>query len=393
MFTPKKIYLDYASTTPVDRRVLKLMYRIEKKYFHNPSSIYSAGMEAKKVLAEARKKVADLVHARPQEIIFTGSGTEADNLALFGTVRASQLKNRHVIISAFEHPAILEAASILESEGVLVTKIMPDSEGLINPKDIQSALTPDTVVVSIMYANNEIGTVQPLKEISKVIRDYRHSQNRVQHCDYPYFHTDASQAPCYLDINREKIGADLMTLDGSKIYGPKGIGALYIKEGVAIVPFVVGGGQEKGLRSGTENISRIVGFAEALEIAVSIREKEYVRMVPLQIYFFDQLVKYFGTTMRINGSREQRLVNNINICFPHTDAEFTVIQLDRAGISASAASACVSLKDISGSYVIETLGEQGKGCSESSVRFTLGRATMTRDIDKTIKILQKIIKK
>lgn len=398
LFRPKnkeidKIYLDHASTTPVDAEVLEYMYSIEKKHFANPSSIYVAGLESKRVLTDARKKVVDIIHARPQEIVFTASGTEADNMALFGIVRASQIKKPHIVVSAFEHPAILEAANVLEGEGVFVTKIMPNEEGVIDPKDIEHALTPDTVLVSIMHVNNEIGTIQPLKEIGKVIRDYRHKMQRVQHCDYPYFHSDASQSPCYLDINREKLGVDLMTLDGSKIYGPKGVGALYIKEGVNIAPYIVGGGQEGGKRAGTENVARIAGFALALEKVVHGMEKESERLKDLQKYFFDALVKEFGNEMSINGSREIRIANNINICFPHKDAEFMVIQLDQAGIVCSAASACNNLKDISGSYVIETLGNAGRNCAESSLRFTMGKTTTKAHIDKTIQVLQKVVKK
>lgn len=387
-----RIYLDHASTTPLDPVVLLHMYDLEKKYFENPSSIYTEGMEAKRILEQSRKHVADIIHARPQEIVFTGSGTEADNLAVLGLVRASKIKKPHIIISAFEHPAILEAADLLEKEGTFVTKIFPNEAGLVNPKDIKNALTPDTALVSVMYANNEIGTIQPLKEIVKVLREYRHAQNRVQHCDYPYFHTDASQAPCYLDINRDKIGVDLMTLDGSKIYGPKGVGALYIKEGINIAPAIVGGGQEHGLRSGTENVARISGFARALGKAVVMREEESARLKKLQDYFFETALKNFGNKVAINGSRIMRLPNNINICFKHVDAEFAVIQLDQAGIACSAASACSNLRGNTGSYVIASLGEAGKDCDQSSLRFTMGRGTVKKDIDRTIKVLEKIIK-
>lgn len=393
LFKQKRIFLDYASTTPISLSVKRAMLSVEKK-FENPSSLYTEGLEARRIMREARKKVADTIHVRPQEIVFTGSGTEADNLALVGIVRAwAGPRKPHVIVTDIEHPAILEVCAVLETEGVFVTRIKVKENGIVDPKDIRSALTEDTVLVSVMYANNEIGTIQPLKEIAKVIREYRHRMGRNQHLDYPYFHTDASQAPLYLDINREHIGVDLMTLDGSKIYGPKSIGVLYMKEGVRLMPIMYGGGQEQGLRPGTENISLITGFAEALSLAVKNREKESARLSTLQAYFFDQLVNHFGDKIRINGDRTLRIPNNINICVQGLDAEFAVIRLDEADIACSSASACATLKDGAGSYVIGALGEDGRSCIESSLRFTMGKSTTKREIDQTIATLQKIIQK
>lgn len=402
----RRVFMDHASATPVDPSVQDLMADLTETHFHNPSALYGEACAAKKILTESRASVAKTLGVRPEEIVFTASGTESDNMALFGLVRAWRSKRPpHIVTTSIEHPAILEACAALEAEGVLVTRVSPDENGIVDPKSVKAALTPDTVLVSVMYANNEIGTIQPIAQIAKVIRDYRNECGRDIHLSAPYFHTDASQAPAYLDVRRDKIGVDLMTLDGMKIYGPKGVGMLYVRTDVPIAPLLHGGAHERGLRPGTENVPAIAGFALALQKVQAHREGESARLKVLQDHFIHELDRRFGGKFCLNGDRNKRLPNNVNICIPNVDSEFAVIQLDQMGIAASAASACVSLKDAAGSYVIEALeavrhaGRQdakagphsGHQCHESSVRFTMGRGTKKAHIEAVLSALTRVI--
>jgi cysteine desulfurase len=381
----KRIFLDYASTTPLDRKVERAMRPFMSADFGNPSALYKEGVIAKNAIKESREKIARLLNVRAEELVFTASGTEADNLALLGLFNFYKKQfTPHIVTTNIEHPGILEIAKYIEQEGGEVSYIPVDERGLVDPQKIEAALKPTTILVSVMYANNEIGTIEPLRDISRRVHAYR----EINTTEFPYLHTDASQAANYLDLSFQKLGVDMMTLDASKIYGPKGIGLLAARRSVPLTPIVFGGGQEKGLRSGTENVPAIVGMAEALVAAQHIKEKESLRLKTLRDYFFDELIK-LNVNVSINGDREARLPNNINICVPGLDAEFAVIKLDHLGVSASSASSCMNLSENSYSYVVDALGN---GCRESSLRFTLGRATKKRDLDLTLKKFQSIIR-
>jgi cysteine desulfurase len=396
----RKIYLDNAATTPVDKRVLKEMHRYWAVDFGNPSSIHSVGVTAKAALQKARKTIADFLHAHDREIIFTSGGTEANNIAIFGLEKQNNFVP-HFITTEVEHSSILESFKELEKMGYLVNYLPVDENGLVNPKDLREIIRPETVLISIGYANSEIGTIEPVKEIIKEIRHKRKEFAEMKKGNQ-YFHLDASQAAQYLNMNVEELGVDLMTLDAQKIYGPKGIGALYIRDGVIINPTLFGGGQEKGLRSGTENIPLIVGLAKAVELVEKMREKEIVRLTKIRDVFFDGVKKYIPQAI-INGDTKNRLPNNINISIPEEDGEMMVLRLDEAEMICSSASACAS--GSGESYVVRKIAEKSGMLekeidpaqvnlrAKSTLRFSLGRETKIADIKKLLKIIQKIVVK
>ena len=394
-----RIFLDYASVTPVDEEVSLRMKKCQDEVFGNPSALYEEGIKAKEEVKKSREIISKILNVRPSEIIFTSGGTEGNNLALLGVFDACKTESPpapdqaggragfipHVITTTIEHPAILEVCKEIEKRGGEVTYVGVGEDGIVNPKDISNALKKNTILVSVMYANNEIGTVQPIAKIGKILKEWRERHDTVS----PYFHVDACQAPLYLPMDIAKYGVNLITLDGIKIYGPRGIGILYIDSDVHINSIMFGGGQEKGLRSGTENVSSIVGVAKALEIAQQMKEKESERLVLIRDYTIEQILKNFPKAT-LNGSEEYRLPNNINICFPGLDAEFAVISLDVSGISASYSSSCRTLSENSSSYVVTALGKDN--CSLSSLRFTLGRETTKGDIDELLLALKKVCK-
>ncbi len=393
-FWPRKeVFLDYASITPLDSRVAKKMRAYESDIFANPSALYSSALSAKSAVEDSRKKIADILSAVRSEIIFTSGGTEGNNIALLGVYKAFKTPEfvPHFITTSIEHPSVLEVFSHIETIGGEVTYTPVDGEGKVNPKDIAKALKENTVLVSVMYVNNEIGTVQPIHEISRVLKDWKakHPETKVAGSHAPYLHTDASQAALFLDLNIHKLGADLLVLDGIKMYGPRGIGVLFMRSSVKIKPIAFGGGQEKGVRSGTENVPAIVGLAEALMIAQEDKEKESLRLSEIRDYAISGIEKNFPKAL-LNGPREMRVPNNINFCFPGLDAEYAVIQLDVAGIAASYSSSCRTLKEDSSSYVIRNLGREN--CDSSSLRFTLGRGSRKSDADLLIKALSRIVK-
>jgi cysteine desulfurase len=363
----KRIYLDYAATTPIDPRVKKAMADFDK--FGNTMSVHSFGQEAKVVLEESRKKVADLMKVKPNEIIFTGSATESNNMVLKG------ISGKHIIISSIEHPCIMETAKWLENKGVKITRLKVDKEGLVDPLDVKKAITKDTVLVSVIHASNEIGVIQPINEIAKICK-----QNKI------YFHTDAVQSFGKIPINMENI--DLMTVSSHKLYGPKGVAALFIREGAEIEPLLHGGGQERGLRSSTVNVPAIVGFAKACEIAKKEMASEARRLTKLR----DKLIK---NVLKIKESyllgSKKRLPNNASFRFSFIEGESLVIQLDLKGVAVSTGSACSSIK-LEPSYVLLAFGlrpEQAHG----SIRVTLGKDTTEKDIDYLIEILPNIVNK
>jgi len=407
----KRIYLDHAATTPLDPKVKKAMESFWFKDFGNPSSLYKEGRDARKAVIESRVTIAKILGVKAEEIIFTSSGTESDNLAVLGTAnyfssnfsRLNPLARKqvgsdadskseknssrsHVITSKIEHHAVLNAFKELEKRGWEVTYVGVGKDGLVNANDIKKAIKPETVLISIMYANNEIGTIQPISEIGRVIKAYKR-ENKV---DYPYFHTDACQAAGYLDLNVEKLGVDLMTLNGSKIYGPKGVGVLFAKRSAGISPLIYGGEQEKSLKPGTENVPAIIGMAEALKLVQKNKEKEVKRLTKLRDYFIDQLINKIPKVY-LNGSASGRLPNNINVSVLGVEGESLVLYLDEYGVSASTGSACSSMS-LEPSHVITCLN-QDPLYAHGSLRFTLGKSNDKKEIDYVVKSLIEIVKK
>jgi cysteine desulfurase len=393
-----KIYLDNAAGTPCDKRVVKAMKRFWARDFGNPSSIHSLGVSAKVAIEKARNIVADFLHAHSREIIFTSGGTEANNLAIFGIVRkAKETKKKiHLITTEIEHSSVLECFAELEKQGCAIDYLKVDEFGLIKPKDLRELIRPETVLVSVGYANSEIGIIQPIKEIMKEIRHARKELGR-ERTDYPYAHIDASQAAQYLNMNVEELGVDCMTLDAQKLYGPKGIGALYVRDSVAISPIILGGGQEGGMRSGTENVPLIVGFGKALEIVQAEKERESARLEKIRDEFFDEVKKFVPTAI-INGDTKNRLPNNINISIPGEDGELLVLRLDERGIITSSASACASGDEES--HTVRKIAEKSAAPQEitdarvaSTLRITLGRETKLKHLQKLLLALREICKK
>ena len=400
----KRIYLDFASTTPCDPKVLKAMLPFLGGSFANPASLYLEGVEMKKKIKDARKVCADILFAHQDEIIFTGSGTESNNLAILGIhtrLVEEGVKKLHYVTSTIEHASVLEVFKELERRGASVTYVAPNEMGIINPSEIKKALLPHTALVSIMYSNNEIGTIQDIREIAKVVRHFRKtkvrpfpSQSSSSRSDLglPFLHTDASQSANYLNLNVEQLGVDLMTLDGSKIYGPKGVGMLYKKRRVFISPIIFGGGQEQGLRSGTENVAGIIGFTTALSMVQSDKAKESKRLVVLRDWLIKNILATFPESI-LNGHKVERLPNNVNICFPNLDAEFAVLQLDARGISCSSVTSCKNLTLDSSSYVIEAIRQKREeNCAKSSLRISLGRSTSKQDLTVLLKALKEVMK-
>ncbi|MES3004902.1 MAG: cysteine desulfurase family protein [Patescibacteria group bacterium] len=386
-FKQKRVFLDYASITPVRTEVVLAMQNTSQESFANPSALYTEAIVSKKILDESRKKIADILGGDKKNIVFTSGGTESNNLALLGVFNAFKKDGfvPHFITTHVEHPAILEVCKEIERRGGEVTYLPVSEDGHVPVQSIRESIKENTVLVTIQYVNNEIGTIQSIKEIGRVVKEYRMENKK----DFPYFHTDACQAVCYLPIHVLKQNIDLLSLDGIKMYGPRGVGVLYVSKIVNIKPVVFGGGQENSLRSGTENVPGIVGFATSLELVVSEMEKEQTRLLELRDYAITEIQKAFPES-HLNGSKEKRVANNINFCFPGLDAEFAVIALDVAGVSCSYSSSCRTLKEDSSSYVIESLGRGD--CASSSLRFTLGISSRKKDIDLLLKCLNKIIK-
>ncbi|MDD5547559.1 MAG: cysteine desulfurase family protein [Candidatus Pacebacteria bacterium] len=380
----KRTYLDYAATTYIDPKVLKKMKPYLADKFGNPSSLHAAGREARFAIEQARIDVAKVLGCEGKEIIFTGSGTESCNLAVFGIANFYKDKGNHIIISKIEHPAVLEAAKKLENQGFEVSYLNVDANGLVDINELKEALKKDTILVSIIYANNEIGTIQPIAEISEIVKNFRQKSGAVS-----LFHTDACQAAGALDLDVKKLGVDLMTLNGSKIYGPKGVGCLYISKGVNLEPVIVGGGQESGLRGGTENAALIVGFAEALKMADKIKISESKRLAGLRDYLIKNILKI--TRSRLNGHPEKRLSNNINVSIKGVEGEALALMLDKYRICASTGSACSSRK-LAPSHVLLAIGITPE-LAHSSLRLTLGRKTTKKEINYVLKVLPEVVEK
>lgn len=364
------IYLDHSATTYVDEKVMAEMKPYFTEDFGNPSSMHQLGLSAKEAVQAARESIAKILNCQPEEIIFTGGGTESVNLAIQGL--AKQKGQGHIITTKTEHHAVLETCRYLESQGFEVTYLDVDRYGQVQPEQVEKAIKENTILVTVIYANNEIGTINPIKEISKITKKH----------NIP-LHTDACQAGI-LDLNT---GADLLTLNGSKIYGPKGIGILYKNKNIKIQPIIYGGGQENNLRSGTENVPAIVGFAKALESVQKNKEVESLRLTNLRNKLIAELKKIPKTIL--NGHPTQRHPGNVNISFADIEGESIVLHLNEQGILASTGSACTS-SDLEPSHVLVATGQPAE-IAHGSIRFTLGKQTAEKDIDEVITILPNII--
>lgn len=379
------IYLDHASTTAVDPRVTKKMLPYFCDKFGNPSSLYGLGREAKQAIELTRQKIAKFLNCSIEEITFTNGGTESINMAILGAARAAKSQNKfkkpRIITIAIEHHAVLHACDKLISEGFEVCKLPVDQYGLINLNDLKKALNNETVLVSIMYANNEIGTIEPISKIAKIIKEFN-KKNKTK----ILFHSDACQATGYLNMNVETLGVDLLSFNGSKIYGPKGIGVLYKEKNVELEPILFGGGQEKNLRSGTENVPAIVGLGFAVEL---INRGEGERIAKLRDFLIKKLLEIEGTAL--NGPIKDRLANNVNISFAGVEGESMVLYLDRAGICCSTGSACNS-SSLEPSHVITALGHDKERAHES-IRFTLGRKTDKKELEQTVCAVRAAVEK
>ena len=373
----QRLYLDHAATTPTHPEVVKAMLPYFTDAFGNPSSIYSYGQETKAAIAEARCKVAELIGAHSEEIVFTSGGTEADNLALKGVAYANEHKGNHIITTSIEHHAVLEACKFLERRGFKVTYLPVDEYGLVNPQDVKKAITDKTILVSVIHANNEVGTIEPIREISTIAREAG-----------IYLHTDAVQTVGHIPVNVDELGVDLLSISAHKLYGPKGVGALYIRKGTRLLAIMHGGVQEDRRRAGTENVPAIVGLGKAVELAQQEMDRELERLT----YLRDKLIKGLLERIdhiRLNGHPTKRLPNNVNMCIDFVEGESMLLNLDLEGICTSTGSACSSAS-LEPSHVLAALGlppEQAHG----SLRLTLGSENTEGDIERVLEILPRIV--
>lgn len=375
----RTIYFDHAATTPVRTEVIEAMLPYFNQKFGNPSSIYSLGRDSKKAIEEAREKVAKAIGAQPREIFFTGSGTEADNWAVKGVAYANRQKGKHIITTAIEHHAVLHTCQYLESDGFEVTYLPVDADGLVTVEQVKAAIRPDTILVTIMFANNEIGTIQPIAEIGKAVKEKG-----------IYFHTDAVQAMGNVDINVADMNIDLLSLSSHKFYGPKGIGALYIRKGIKITSFLHGGAQERGRRASTENVAAIVGLSKALELAVENLEQYNKKLLGLRERTINEIQKKVPF-IRLNGHREKRLPGNVNFSFEFIEGESLLLMLDMKGIAASSGSACTS-GSLDPSHVLLAIGLPHE-IAHGSLRITFGEENCDTDVDYLMEVLPVIVQR
>lgn len=373
----KQVYLDYSATTPVKEEVVREMLPFFTERYGNPSSLYSVGLDAKAGLDEARARVAGLINAEPKEIFFTSCGTESDNWVLEGTANALKNKGRHIITSRIEHHAILHTCEYLEKLGFEITYLDVDGDGFVSPEALEKAIRKDTILVSIMMVNNEIGTIEPIKELAAVAKAHG-----------VLFHTDAVQGLGNVPVDVKDLGVDFLSMSAHKIYGPKGVGALYMRKGVRITNFMHGGAQETKRRAGTENLAGIAGFGKAAELAAANLEQHIEHSTKLRNYFWEQIeANISGVTL--NGSREKRHPGNLNVSFDYIEGESILLMLDAFGISISTGSACSS-KSLVPSHVLEAIGISITKMN-GTVRFTVGDFTTKEDIDYVVETLVKVV--
>jgi len=375
----KRIYLDYAATTPTHPRVVEAMMPYFTEAFGNPSSIYACGQESKTAIEEARNKVARLIGARDEEVVFTSGGTEADNLALMGVAFANESKGNHIITSVVEHHAVLETCHFLEKRGFKVTYLPVDKYGMIDPDQIRRTITSKTILISIMHANNEVGTIEPIHEISRVAQEAG-----------IYCHTDAVQTAGHIPVDVNELQVDLLAMSAHKLYGPKGVGALYIRKGTRLTPMMHGGDQEKKRRASTENVPGIVGFGAAAELARQEMDEEARRLTHLRDRFIQDLMERIDH-IHLNGHPKNRLPNSINVSIEFIEGESTILNLDLENICASTGSACTS-SSLEPSYVLLAMG-LSHDKAHGSIRFTLGKWTTEDDISRVLEVLPRIVTK
>ncbi|MFA5104709.1 MAG: cysteine desulfurase NifS [Candidatus Margulisiibacteriota bacterium] len=375
----KRIYLDCAATTPAHPEVVRAMSPYFSDIFGNPSSIHAFGQEARAAVEGSRGKVAALINAKQEEIVFTSGGTESDNFAIQGVAFANSKKGNHIITTAIEHHAITETCEFMKTLGFEVTYLPVDGYGMIDPSDVKKAITNKTILVSVMHANNEIGTIQPIDEIGKITKEAG-----------IYFHTDAVQTAGAIPVDVNKMNVDLLSISAHKLYGPKGVGCLYIRKGTKMVPFMHGGGQEKNRRGSTENVPGIVGFGKAAELAINELDKRQAHLLPLRDRLIKGLVEKIDHSL-LNGHPTKRLPNNISMCFEFVEGESMLLNLDMEGIASSTGSACSSAT-LEPSHVLLSIGRP-HAIAHGSIRFSLGRMTTEKDIDTVLDVFSKIVDK
>ncbi len=371
------IYMDHSATTPVDPEVTQAMLPYFSEKFGNPSSLYTIGREARRAVEGSRQKVADLIGAKKEEIIFTGSGTESDNLAIKGIAYKNRKKGNHIITSSIEHHAVLHTCKYLETQGFRVTYLPVIKDGLVNPADVEKAITPQTILISVMHANNEIGTIQPIEEIGKIAKEK----------NIP-FHTDAVQTAGKIPLNVDALGVNLLSMTAHKLYGPKGAGALYIRKGTFVEPLLHGGGHERNIRSSTENVPGIVGFGKAAELAKE-RLPQEAKIADLR----DSLIKGVLEIKDsyLNGHPTKRLPGNANFRFSYIEGESMILNLDMKGVAASTGSACSSTS-LEPSHVLLAIGLKPEE-AHGSLRLTLGLGNTQQDVDYVLSVLPEIVNK
>ncbi len=375
----KKIYLDHNATTPMRPEVLDAMLPYFKEKFGNASSIHGFGRDAKVALEEAREKVAEILGASSSEIFFTSGGTESDNLATKGTAFANRKKGRHIVTSKIEHHAILESCKFLEKEGFEVTYLPVNFRGLIDPEDLSNAIRDDTTLVSIMYANNEVGIIQPIEQLSKIAKKMK-----------IYFHTDAVQAAGKIPIDVQKLNVDMLSVSGHKIYGPKGVGAIYIRKGVRIAPLSHGGQHERSRRAGTENVPAIVGLAKALELVVGEMENQNKHLRNLTEAFYKKLMESIPDVV-LHGDLDRRIPNTLNLSFKGVEGESIILSLDMKGVAVASGSACTS-GTLEPSHVLSAMGID-PAIAQGAIRFSFGRDNAMQDVEYVAGILPEIVQR
>ena len=373
----KKIYMDHAATTPVDKRVFEVMRPFFSDKFGNASSIHAIGQEASDALEKSRKKLASVLNADPAEIIFTSGGTESNNFALKGTAFANRKKGKHIITTKIEHDCVLNSAKWLERQGFDVTYLPVDRHGLVDLNELEKSIRKDTILISVMHANNEIGTIEPIEDIAKIA-----SERNI------YFHTDAVQTTGKLKIDVKKLSVDMLSISSHKLFGPKGVGALFVRSGTKIDALLHGGGHERGMRSGTENVAGIVGFAEAVKIADKEREREMPRIAKMRDKLIKEILDEIPNSY-LTGHPKKRLPINASFYFKFIEGESLILKLDDKGIEASTGSACSS-KSLKPSHVLLATGLKPED-AHGSLRLTLGKDNTTEEIDYVIKSVSEVV--
>jgi len=375
----RKVYMDHSATTPVDPEVLEAMLPFLKEKFGNPSSIHSFGREAKIALEESREKMASFLKTKASEIYFTSGGTESDNMAIKGIAYLLKHKGKHIITSKIEHHAVLHTCEYLEKQGYNITYLSPDQYGLISPESVAEAITDETILISIMHVNNEVGTINPIDKIAQVAKKHN-----------VLFHSDAVQSFGKLSINLSRLPVDLLSFSGHKIYGPKGIGGLYVRKGIQLEKLFHGGSHERNRRPGTENLPGIIGMAKAIEICADNMSKEHKRILDLQNTFWEKLHQSIPK-ITLNGHPTERIAGNLNISFAGIEGESLLLSLDLKGVAASSGSACTS-GSVEPSHVLIAMKIKPE-LAQSSIRFTLGRSNTMEDIEYVAQILPEIVQR